>query len=128
MPKFDISAEEKRQIQKNAAVGGFSVIDLPSAENQAFTWYNDPRREREMYLPCDPINQRTYLNKGYRMGHQPNCEHAMASEQALTEAPLGNALPTNVQELIDKAVQAALQAAGVLPEPPVEPKQLEFQF
>ncbi len=127
--KIDLSAEEKRQMQKNAAVGGFSVIDLPSAEGQPWGYYTDPRTDKEMYLPCDPFNQTTYLSKGYRLGHPPNCEHRTADKQSIASAPTGDALPTNIQDIVNTAVQAALKAAGVeVPEPPVETKQLEFQF
>ncbi len=133
MVKIDVSAEESRQIKKNAIHGGFSVIDLPSVEGQPFTWYTDPRSGREMYLPCDATNQRTYLMKGYRIGHPAGCAHETADELATTSnqpptaVPLSNALPTNIQDIVNTAVQAALKAAGVeVPEPPVEPKQLEL--
>ncbi len=131
MAKIDVSTEEDKQLKKNAMYGGFSVVALPSVEGQPFTWYTDPRSGREMYLPCDAINQRTYLMKGYRLGHLSNCAHATAGEstQPLTEVPLSNALPTNIQDIVNTAVQAALKAAGVeVPEPPVEPKQLAFNF
>ncbi len=131
MVKIDVSAEEGQQLKKNAMYGGFSVVDLPSVEGQPFTWYTDPRTGREMYLPCDAINQRTYLMKGYRLGHPAGCAHETAGEstQPLTEVPLSNALPTNVQEIVNAAVAVALKAAGVkVPEPPVEPKQLVFRF
>jgi len=121
MPKIDLSAEEKRQLKKNVVYGGFSVTDLPSAEGQPFTWYHDPRTGREMHLPCDPINQRTYLMKGYRLGRSPGGELLQTTPQ--TE----DALPANVQEIVNTAVQAALIAAGVIPaqpEAPIEPVQL----
>lgn len=130
--KIDLSAEEKKQMTKNAAVGGFSVVNLSSVEGQPWGYYTDPRTEKEMYLPCDPFNQTTYLNKGYRLGHPPNCEHRTTEEQPIANAPTGGALPANVQEIVNAAVAAALKAVGMevpaQPEPPIEPKQLEFQF
>ncbi len=135
MVKIDVSTEEDKQLKKNAMYGGFSVVGLPSVEGQPFTWYTDPRNRREMYLPCDSINQRTYLMKGYRLGHPAGCVHetadklATTSNQPPTAVPLSNALPTNVQEIVNAAVAVALKAAGVeVPEPPIEPKQLAFQF
>lgn len=112
---------------KNAAspTGGFSVVLDSSAEGQPWTWYNDPRNGREMWLPCDPINQATYLGKGYCIGHAVGWVAPEKQEEVL---------PANLQEIVNAAVKAgvqqALQAVGVVlteaPEAPVEPKQLEL--
>ena len=120
-------------MKKNAAVGGFSVVDLESAEGQPWGYYNDPRTGKEMRLPCDPFNLTTYISKGYKLGHSPNCEHAVESEQPLIDTPIKEqALPANVQDIVNAAVAAALKAVGMEvpapPEAPVEPKQLAFQF
>ncbi len=104
-----LTKDEKLQLQKNAARGGWSVSKLESAEEQPWSFYYDPKRGREMWLPSDAWNLRQYKDKGYKLGRLPT------EFTPIEDTPDGGSLPADIQLIVNAAVKAALKTAGVVP-------------
>ena len=112
---ISLSDEEKKQLAKNAFRGGWSVTRLENADEQPWSFYHDLKTGKEVRLPSDPFSIQHYRMKGLKLGRLPgNYEIAEQTEE--------NKLPDNVQEIVNAAVKAALQAAGVVQ--PAENKEV----
>ncbi len=106
-----LSADEKKQLQKNALQGGWSISDLENADEQPWSFYYNPQTGKEMWLPCDAYNLQHYRMKGYRQGKAP--ENLVPSDNMFKEEASQEVSPTDIATIVKNAVEAALKAAGV---------------
>lgn len=102
-----LNADEKRQLKKNAARGGWSITNLESADEQPWSFYHNPKNGKEMWLPADAWNLQTYRSKGYKLGKAPG------NFTPVEETTSPEVLPSNLATIVKDAVEAALKAAGV---------------
>lgn len=107
-----LDAEQKRQLRKNAAGGGWSVTNLENVDEQPWSFYHNPKTGKEMWLPCDSVNLSTYRMKGYRQGKAP--VDLVPSDDMFEKSSESNeSLPPNIADIVKNAVESALKAAGV---------------
>lgn len=128
---IELSVDERRQLAKNAIHGGFSIVELPSAEVQPVSTYHDIKTGKEVYnLPADQWNVSHYKSRGLILGPAPKGAEFILQE----ETPTPVIAPDNIEEIIKLAVRTALEAVGaVLPETKegdpnkkIEPKQMKM--
>ncbi len=105
-----LSADEKKQLQKNAFQGGWSISDLENADEQPWSFYHNPQTGKEMWLPCDAYNLQHYRMKGYRQGKVPK---GLVPSDEMFEETASEAPPTDIATIVKNAVESALKAAGV---------------
>lgn len=97
-----LSDEERSNLRKTG--GGYSVVDLPSAETQPKSIYHNITTGKEFYnLPADPWNVSHYKQRGLIIGPAPNQFKPVVEEST----------PDSIEDIIKVAVRAALEAAGV---------------
>ncbi len=106
-----LSADEKKQLRKNSARGGWSITELENADEQPWSFYYNPKNGKEMWLPCDAYNLQHYRMKGYRQGKAP--DSLVPSDNMFEEEASQEVLPTDIATIVKNAVEAALKAAGV---------------
>lgn len=111
MGRIKLDAEQKRQLQKNAVGGGWSITDLENVDEQPWSFYYNPQNGKEMWLPCDAWNLQHYRMKGYKQGRLP--ENIVPSDNMFKEKASQEVLPTDIATIVKNAVETALKAAGV---------------
>lgn len=129
-----LSKDARRQLQKNAAQGGWSITDLENVDEQPWSFYHNPQTGKEMWLPCDAYNLQHYRMKGFKQGKAPD---NLVPSDDMFKGTASEAPPTDIATIVKNAVEAALKAAGVAlpasneiestPEPePKKPVQLKM--
>ena len=98
-----LTNDEKRQLQRNSARGGWSISKLENVDEQPWSFWHDPTTGREMRLPSDPWSLVQYKSKGYLLGKAPDNFTPVESDEGL---------PPDIQRIVNAAVKAALEAVG----------------